>query len=540
MSFLRHSLFGEVITTMMSTLNTVRSIVRKMSNEERKVAKSFLTAFSPRGTNAPNQALKLFELLCDELEEKTPLKDSDVRGLVYSEKSDVAFPRLILRLKEKLIESLLLSVNLERVDTYSERGRALHEIRKGISQAQILHARGSWHVALPLLDDCVKKAARYEHYEEWASALRIRMEIRTIERGRNYFESDNTIYEKVIRGIVASKRALEHYHKLVSRIGFKAETSHLEEIQHSIDILQLEFERTGSANVAFFLHYLEIQFYQDVRLYKSASRILKRLCDLVENSPAVTSPDRLMGVYINCAWNEICIRKFSGALKYLTKAKGVSKTKNFNYYQCIETEFYALYYNGDYSGALKRIDELMDAEMGGEFRAGKRQYQKACVLFMLGRYDQVQKELTILNPIEEDHEGWNLALRTLFIMNDVELEKTENANKRNDNMRKHIAKLKKANKNRPREILKFEILRTLYNCKFDFVQTRGRSQIELQQLSSTQEKYQWQIMSPELVIFDQWFDSKVFKQKLNLIIPPYIPPVLSRQELSLEEKIKNG
>lgn len=522
----------------MSILNTVRSVIGKMSKEERKVARSFLTSLSQRGADAPNQTLKLFDVLCDELKEETIFSDEQVEALVYTEKSDSAFPRLVLRLKDKIVESLTLSVNLERSDAYSERGRALHETRKNLSQAQILHTRGLWHVALPMIDDCIKKAAKFEHYEEWAVALRLRMEIRTIQDGENFFESDNKIYEKVLRGLVASKRALEHYYKLISHIEFKAGGSRLEELQHSIDTLQHEFERSGSANVAFFLHYLEVQFYQDLRLYLPASGILKTLCDLVENSPAVSSPDRLAGAYINRAWNEICIRRFSAAIMYLGKAKSSIKTKNFNYYQCIETEFYALFYSGDYNTALERINELVEVELGGEFRAGKRQYQKACVLFMLGQHDLVQKELTQLNPIEDDHEGWNLALRTLFVMNDVERDNIDNADKRIENMRKHISKLRKNGKEPKRELLKFEVLRGLLNANFDFRLTREKCQDELAQLQSDAEECAWRIMSPEMILFDQWLISKAEKKKLTLVIPAYTEPVLTDKEMELEEKIK--
>lgn len=158
---------------------------------------------------------------------------------------------------------------------------------------------------------------------------------------------------------------------------------------------------------------------------------------------------------------------------------------------------------------------------------------------MLGHHDQVQKQLTLLNPIEEDDEGWNLALRTLFIMNDFELEKTENVVKRVENMRKHISKLKKVHKQKDREVLKSEVLQKLVNTKFDFVLTRGRCQDELDKLRSPDEKYQWNIMSPEFVIFDQWFESRVFKQKLTLKIPEYVPPILNTGSNKIQEKIND-
>jgi tetratricopeptide (TPR) repeat protein len=513
----------------MSALTSLRLLIRKMSTEEKKVARNFLTAFSIRGAGAPNQALKLFDLLCRETKGESELNDGQIESLIYSRKSGTAFPRLILRLKDKLNESLLLSVNLERPNAYSERGRALHEIRKGISQAQILQSRGIWDSVLIILNECVEKAAKYEHYEEWAAALRVRLEMKTVDKGKITFEIENQQYEKVIRCLLASKKALEYYSQLASEIQFKAASVSLDLLQEQIKELQIDLEQTGSANVAFFLHYLETHYYQETRQFKAASVALRRQAELVEFHPALYSVSRLTGVLINLAWNEIYTRRFASALRYTDRIEKILPDKHFNLFQCYETCFYAYFYTGKYDKALERINTLLkqDSSSTAEYRIGKREYQKACVLFMMGKHDQVHKILLDLNPIENDHEGWNLGLRMLHVINDIELEKTENAFNRIENMRKHIEKLKKANRENPREVLKYEILRTLVNTRFDFMETRKRKKQELDKLSSGDSIYAWRILSPELIIFNQWFESKVFKQELVLKTPAYNEPVLN-------------
>ena len=513
----------------MSALTSLRLLVRKMSTEEKKVARNFLTAFSIRGAGAPNQALKLFDLLCRETKGEAELDDSQIESLIYSRKSGTAFPRLILRLKDKLFESLLLSVNLERPNAYSERGRALHEIRKGISQAQILQDRGVWDSVLIILNECIEKAAKYEHYEEWAAALRVQMEMKTVDRGKSIFETENRQYEKVIKCLLASKKALEYYHQLGSEIQFKAASVSLEALEKQIKELQTDLEQTGSANVAYFLHYLETHYYQEKRQFKAATVTLKQQAELVEFHPALHSPSRLAGVFINLAWNEIYTRHFAGALRYAERVEKLIPEKHFNLFQCYETCFYAYFYTGKYEKALDKINTLLkqDSSSTAEYRIGKREYQKACVLFILEKYDQVHKILLDLNPIENDHEGWNIGLRVLHIMNDIELEKTENAFNRIENMRKHIDKLKKGNRENPRDVLKYEILRTLVNTRFDFMETRKKKKQELDKLSSNDSIYSWRILSPELIVFNQWVESKVFKQNLVLKTPAYNEPALT-------------
>lgn len=512
----------------MGSLTTLRLLVRKLSPEEKKVARNFLTAFTLRGTKAPNQAAKLFDLLCRESKGEPEIDDRQIEILIYNQKSGTAFPRLIFRLREKVLESLLLSVNLERENAYSERGRALHEIRKSLSQAQILQSRGVWAWVISLLNECIEKASKFELYEEWAAALCVRMQMRSIDKGTLTFETENREYDYVLRCLAASKRGIEYYHRLTSEIEFKASPTSLDLLEKQIKTLQMDYEETKSTHVAFYLYYLETHYYQEKKQYKHASSSLRHQLALVKH-PALNTPSRLAGVYINLAWNELYTRRFTGALRYTEELVKTLPEKHFNLFQCYETNFYAYFYSGKYEKALEAINILLKQDSGSssEFRSGKREYQKACTLFMLDKHTQVHKILVDLNPIEDDQEGWNLGLRMLHIINDIELEKTENAFNRIENMRKHISKLKKTDRENPREALKYEILRTLVNTKFDFMETRKRKAMELEKLNSNLPEYAWRILSPELIIFDQWFASKVFKQSLSQKVPAYNEPVFA-------------
>lgn len=511
----------------MSALDSVRLLVRKMTSEEKRVAKNFLTAFSQRGPNAPNLALKLFDLICRESKDSPVLDDSQIEMLIYAKQSGIAFPRLILRLREKLLESILLDVNIERQDAYSERGKALHEIRKAISQAQILQDRGVWDWVVSILDESIEKASKFEHYEEMAAALRVRLEMKSVDYGSSSFETENAKYDKVMRCLEASKKALAYYHRLGSEIQFKAGEASLERLEKDIKELQTAYEQTGSATVAFFLFYLEAHLYQEKGKYKEASNALKMQSELVEVHPALYSPMRLAGSLLNLAWNEIYTRRFSNSLRYTEKVEKLLPEKHFNLYQCYETNFYAYFYSGKYEKAQAYMTIILreDNSPSAEYRIGKREYLKACAFFMIGDFEKVHKILIELNPIENDSEGWNLALRILHIMNDIEMENTENAFNRIENMRKHIEKLRKSAKENTRDTIKFEILRTLVNARFDFMETRRKKKEELEKLKETCKEYSWRILSPELIIFDQWFECKVFKQKLEIKIPAYNEPV---------------
>lgn len=516
----------------MSSLAVIRQLIQKMSKEERRVARNFLTAFSIRGTDAPNQAVKLLDLLVRENPHEPPLDDRAIEILVYGKNSGTAFPRLILRLRDKLAESLTLSVNLERPNAYSERGKALHEIRKCLSQAQILQSRGAWDLALTYIEYCITLGEKYEHYEELASSIRVKLDMIAAESGKEALAKESHRFARALRCIQATKRALELYHTLGSHIEFSSGPTSLESLKNNIDSLQIEFESTGSVTVAFYLNYLEVHLSQELGLFKNASSILKRQIELITH-PALNSPTRLVGAYLNLAWNEVYTRKFGSALKFSALAKSLSHNQHYHVFRCLDIDYHCHFYQGNFDLALNTINSILklDRSTNAEFRIGKREYQKACVLFMLGRHEEVHKLLSNINPIETDIEGWNIALRMLYIMNDIELKESEYAATRIENLRKILDKLKKHEKQNPRDVLKFEILRTLVNTRFDFVETRKRQGEELKKLSATQGETRWKIVSPELIIFEQWFESKVFKQKLKLKVPLYESQILNIEQV---------
>lgn len=507
----------------MSALTSLRTLIGVMKSSERKVAKKFLSSLNVHGEKSPRQVLLLFDLLCREKKGEALLDDSQIESLIYNGRSgSTAFPRLILRLKDKLGESLLLNVNITRPKSYSDRAKSLYLARKKLMLAQNLCGKGIWDWVLSLLGECIEEAKKYERYTIIIDAVTVRMEMKSADKGEISYKIEDDLYNKAINCLLATKKARSYYSRLISQTEFKAEVNNLHSLESNIKELQNDLELTGSATVAYYLHYLEVHFYQEKKQFKRAADILKTQIELVEVHPALYSPSRLVGALVNMALNEIHTRRFVGALRYTKRIAKLIPEKHFNWLQCVEVNFHANFYSGKYKQALENINFLLSHDLSSAalFRKGKREYQKACVLFMLKEFGQVNKLLIDLNPIEDDLEGWNLALRTLHIMSDLEQEKTEEAFYKIENMRRILEKLKKnAAWNNPREVIKYDLLKTLANTGFNFVEARTRKLDELNKLAESTGVFSWRILSPELVIFHQWYISKVFKQNLVLKIP---------------------
>jgi hypothetical protein len=515
----------------MSTLNVVRQLIAKMSPEEIKIARKFLNAFNTRGEKEHNKGVVLLTLLVDETKSNRNYQEHELEKILYGRTGGVAFPRMLLRFKEKLFESLLLSPNLDREGSYSERARVMYEIRREVSQAQIVLARGMQDQALEMFNSVIQKAQRYELFEECLLAVRNRIEINAFYGGIKSHRQDKELYDKTLRALDGVKKAIEYYTHLLAETEFEAtpgEPYFSERLDRQINELYDVLKDTSSAYVAFYLNYIEAHHLQLQHRYKAAAKVLQEQVNIIVQYPAIKSNSRLAGALINNAWNELYCQNFTKALQETEKAIALLPPGNSNLFQCYETQFYCYFYTGRYNNAVDCLTLQQEQEEGlaSEFSNGKRSYMNACIAFVTGRHDKAHEILRDLNPIEDDDAGWNIGIRFLHIMNDIELEKTENAVSRIENLRKHLEKLKKNSAVASRDRLKYEILRELVNTRFNFTETHTRRKSELDALSDSNTKTRWRLLTPELIPFEQWFDSRLYKTPLKIKLKTYSEPIV--------------
>lgn len=518
----------------MSTLSVVRQLVRKMGPEEIKIARKFLNAFNTRGEKEQNKGVIFLSLLLDEIKRNRVYEEEELEKLIYGRVGGAAFPRMLLRFREKLFESLLLSPNIDREGAYSERAKVMYEIRREVSLAQVVLSRGMQDQALEMFNGVIQKALKYELFEECLLAVRNRIEIGAFYGGVKSQQQDKELYDKTVRALTGVKTAVEYYSLLLAETEFNATPGQpffSQRLNRQINELYDVLKDTSSAYVAFYLNYIEAHHLQLQHRYKAASKVLKEQADIIVEYPAIKSNTRLAGALINYAWNEIYCYNFASALAEIEKAEALLPAGNSNLFQCYETRFYSYFYTGAYEKALQCLTLQQEEEEGlaSPFSTGKRNYMSAAIAFATGRNEKVHEILRDLNPIENDNEGWNIGMRVLHIMNDIELEKTENAVSRIENLRKHIEKLKKKADVSERERLKYEVLRELVNTRFDFTATYNRRRDEIEQLRSRDPQTSWHILTPELVPFEQWFDSRLYKRPLNIKPQHYHEPLVIAQ-----------
>lgn len=500
---------NQLSKSKMSSIVSLRKLVESLTIEEKKLCRNFLHGFTIRGENAENKNLALFNILASE--EQGDLSERDVEFLLYGEKNFDAFVKLKFRLRNKVLESLIVDVNIERTGAYGECSRVLHTIRKKIIQAQIIKGRGLHDFAAMLLEEVLQQAKKYELYDEFLSALKYLIQIEAFNKNPRSIEKLLSLHQKYSFHRDALFNAQTNFFLLIGEGGLTGWHSRdLAKVKSTIDEIQIQYRKTGSATVAFYLFSLEVHYYQEIGHFLKAGRVLKRMADLIEHHIVLFSPQRLAFALANLAWNNLHLRRFKQAITLCNDSLKLLKAGSFSYYQALETLFYAEFYSGKYLKALSIIDRIIKKTKNesAKFRNSRREYLRVCTLFMLGRTQEVSTFFIHYNQIEDDKDGWNVGVRLLNIMTDIEQGRIDTADSRIETIRKHLKKINSSTGLRPRQRLIYEVLRELERSSFNFKDVYSKMHEAINNLRSVGDKYAWEILSPKLIIFEEWFVAK--------------------------------
>ncbi|HNS13000.1 MAG TPA: hypothetical protein PKM97_10345, partial [Bacteroidia bacterium] len=143
---------------------------------------------------------------------------------------------------------------------------------------------------------------------------------------------------------------------------------------------------------------------------------------------------------------------------------------------------------------------------------------------------------------EQDKEAWNISVRVLSIMNQIELENFEIADNLIDNLRKYYERIKKNLVVSKRDEKIIQILTALKGHSYHFRTTYRKKADAFDLLESLDSSYRWKILSPEMIIFHEWFKAKVANLKYDHfnLMPQMMKKYSGHKKasLSLSEDVK--
>ena len=500
---------------MNEILKNTKSFFSRLRSHERKTFRRFLELHED-GSITQSKSLKLFDLLSANYD----LTEDELQKKIYghSKVEPRTFTKLIERFREKMYESNYLDVNLYREDVNSPYFMGLMEAKKLIGLSYNVAARGvSNKEMIRILKRGVSLSEKFELYDEWICFVNLKF----LLNASLYPDKDPLELMNEMKELQQRKNTLNEAQYFVYKLirSYQDQSSIRKDIRDdliiAIEKLETENKSLFSWNVYYNISLLKLQLYHADEKYDDAEVLLQELIDNLQSQPSLKQFTRIAEAYTNLAATQMNNFKFNDAVKSNEEALRFPglRPSDKNYYK--ESLAFLNIYLGHYAKSNKALKEIIAEDLIGntEEELSRRKYLLAATLFLQGEYKKSNFQLQDTKEIENEKEGWNIGIRLLQIFLTLETEKIDLADQRIESLRKHIERTSKMKSVRKRDVVIFRILRHLAMNGFDFKETWLDKKKDFLLLQSDKSEYKWIPRSHELIIFHQWFESKVRHKK---------------------------
>lgn len=493
---------------MKSQLAGIKDLLSKCGKEEIKTFHAYLRAFDPGTGKYRSKSLHLLELL----RKKPKLEEAELCTKIYGSynaKSKQSYKRLLSRFKGKLYECLTLDVNIYREGRFTELTQYRAEILKITLYNSVLRGKVDNREFLKMVERGISLAKNFELYHELINLLSIKNHfLRVLTRFEKLKKIDDEI-DFYMNSQKAIQRATDWHHILILNAGTKAGGySNYSDFDTAIGEMKNDYDRYQSANIKYFLLIIQMEYAHKMHDYRQAEKISDEQIELYKNSPAIYLKVRLASAYLNLGNNQMFLYKFNDAINNIRKSYPFYQNQAFNLGIAKEIEFYVHFYAGSLSDAETLMRQLVNSSGSTSFQTNKRSFLLANVLVLKKQHREAHLLLQETKEIEKDKEGWNLGIRILSIINQLENDKLDLVDMNIESMRKHIDRTVRLKPVRKRDVIILKLLTKLGRQAFNFKYVWKKYQQQFEFLASDDPEYRWEMKTHEMIIFHKWFKAK--------------------------------
>jgi hypothetical protein len=498
----------------MNGFNILKDILLRLTKKEISALKSYLRSNRLGAQEETIKTLQLLKLIIDD----THYSSKRIQNEIYGRENYLAFNKLTNRLKESIYEVLIWDINLKDSRTYQLRNQVYFELKKRLIKCEILYLRGITIELEKQFEYVISESKKFDLYDCVLEGLNLKRRFIGFRfKSEIYEELKNEIefYEKCR---VKTIEARYIYNNIVSKPDFKNSIAYLDELELAINVLKADFIITDSAYIGFYYFLILAEYHQNSFQYLKARNTLMILKQLVESRPALFTKYTIGHVTANLLNNELFLYNFDKALIYLDAAKKYLSNTKANAEILLELEFLIAFYSNNLDSSLKIIENLYYTSSKTEllFYLNKRIFYLATIKSLFDDFNQSNALLKEIKRFDKRKEGWNLGVRLLTIINFIELEKYDVADLRIASMQKHISRIIVKQNVSKRNLVILRMLLLLRRHGYDFKKTLKAGHRIMSQLESNDREYRWQIKSPEMIIFHEWFRSKAELRRYDM------------------------
>lgn len=488
----------------LKNFDTVVILLNALSKEEVRTLKGLLTTHR----KAPKTLQIVEAILRDDQANEEDLKEIVSPGSPVS-----TFSTMLGDLRNKIYEVLAMDVNIHRKNGYAEYRRINFWARKKIISIDILCGRGLSREASELCEEVIQKCTDHEQYGPLIDALLFKKNLVAVHDGSDALAE---VQKQVVfyKGVKESlDQAMHYFERLTADVHFHLHPEiHLKEVQKWVSEMESDYLEYGSKSQLYFLTRVKLYVLEHEKKLPDAIEMLLKLRQMILVTPAIHSPLKLGAIEMSIADVALRMNDSSLALSSAGASVNLFEEGSFNQMLVSDLKFLAEFHSGYLTAATSTMQQSLRSELSRKhpFYHAKRNYYLACVFLLRGRNKKAHMKIQETTALDKDKNGWNIAVRILDIMNQINWGGLYNsADAHIDNLYEHIRKTRKIKPISKRNLLILDILRQLVKDGFDFKETRSKMVDQFVRLSKDEEESVWDMCSPELIRFEAWFASKV-------------------------------
>lgn len=432
--------------------------------------------------------------------------------MIFAETGAKRISDLKNNLFSKVLEALTLDKYLTNTQLFNENENIYFVLKKRLLACRVSIrsiSEGKTETIEELLNDIIAKAKDFEMYEILVEALHVKKYFRGIRSGLQEFEKINTELQFYEYCHKASVNANDSYYRLILNNEFIKTLSSAEADKHltnSIKEMELDYKKTKSEQINYYLHILRFALCERQKDYESAINYCNKLITILKKNKSIYRNERMGFVYTNLSQYKTFLGQYADARKDARKSQSYYLEDSFNQAVSKEQEFYTNFYNEDYSPANVCLNSILNHSSidTGEFRKSKFIYYQACVSFAEKNFTGALRLLNESLEIEKDKTRWNISLRILNIMIYIEKDKFDESVAALESLRKYMERTGKTDEVSERNITIVKLLRELEKTGFNYDPKNANAAKMLNALSETDSPMAWEHYSSELIKFHKW------------------------------------
>ncbi len=485
----------------MNEFDELKSLIICLTNSEKK---DLLNKVFYKGDSVlKGKTLSLFESISN----NHHISELESFKSISSGSTKASFRKLISRMIEKILDSILSDENIKNNSIYDKRALEIFKLEKQLLIAEILRYRGLFSLADKKIDKVISQCKIYEHYDILLFAMDKFKRWNLDKLSKNQLLNYEAEYRKYYKCKLAVKQALDIFTNVL-KIGVDWDNKK-EEKYLNISIIKLNriLKATESKYVKYYLYYLLIQKYNILRKYKVSLKYADELLEFIIFNLNIYSKVRHGNALLNKGVILRNIFMFDAALQNLAEAKkyflDLPQNNIIIYEQFIITYIY--------SGNIVKAKYYLNLALNDlSFKENKSNlifdYYFLVVNFIDSSYKENQRLLALISRNYSKFE-LKFQFRILEILNYIELKRFDESDNCIESLRKFVDRYGESLINLKKVKIVVRILIYLIKNGYNFNSVYSLNQKLFNSLLNYSNELNFK--EYEMIPFHEWFDAKV-------------------------------